>query len=125
MKILLMLAGLNAAISIGLGAYGWHNLGDMPDVRSIFMMGSQYQMWHALGLMGTALLMNVGGPRRALAVIGAMFQGGIILFSGTLYAFGLANIIPVAGAAPIGGALFILAWLGLVWVGITWQKSKI
>jgi len=124
MKILLALAGLNAAISIGLGAYGWHNLGDVPDIRSVFMMGSQYQMWHALGLLGLALLLNAGGPKRALLIIGAMFQAGIILFSGTLYAFGLINIIPVSGAAPMGGGVLILAWLWLAWVGARWKTAR-
>ncbi|MDH3335195.1 MAG: DUF423 domain-containing protein [Rhodospirillaceae bacterium] len=124
MKILLALAGLNAAISIGLGAYGWHNLGDVPDIRSVFMMGSQYQMWHALGLLGVALLLNAGGPKRALLAIGAMFQVGVILFSGTLYAFGLINTIPVSGAAPVGGGVLILAWLGLALVGLGWKKTN-
>ncbi|MCK4939692.1 MAG: DUF423 domain-containing protein [Rhodospirillaceae bacterium] len=125
MKILLFLAGLNAAISIGLGAYGWHSLGDTEAVRDIFMMGSQYQMWHALGMVGVAILLNAGGPRRTLLAVGGLFQLGIILFSGTLYAFGLLDVLLVAGAAPVGGAVLILGWLTLAWTGLRWKKAGI
>ncbi len=125
MKILLFLAGLNAAISIGLGAYGWHNLGDVESIRDIFMMGSQYQMWHALGMMGVAILLNFDGPRRTLLIVGGLFQLGIILFSGTLYAFGLMNVLLVSGAAPIGGGVLMLGWLTLAWTGIRWKKTDI
>ena len=123
MKILLFLAGLNAAMSIGLGAYGWHNLGDAEAIRDIFMMGSQYQMWHALGMVGVAILLNSGGPRRTLLIIGGLFQLGTILFSGTLYAFGLMNVLLVEGAAPVGGGVLIVGWLMLAWTGLRWKNQ--
>lgn len=124
MKIILFLAGLNGAMAIGLGAYGWHNLGDMPDIRDIFMMGSQYQMWHGLALLGTAILLNAGGPKRLLIGVSGLFQVGIILFSGTLYAFGLLNIIPAEGAAPLGGIMLMLGWLLLGLAGWRWNKNS-
>ena len=113
MNIWLLLAGLNAALSVGAGAYGWHALGDTPDIRDIFMMGSQYQMWHALGLMGVGLMIRTvqdGWPAKALHTAGAFFMLGIFLFSGTLYSFGEFMIVPVEGAAPIGGVLMMAAW---------------
>ena len=110
MNIWIFLGGLNAALAVAAGAYGWHALGDTPDIRDIFMMGSQYQMWHALGMLGVGLLLILG-PSRALTIAGASFQVGIVLFSGTLYSFGQFMIVPVEGAAPFGGGLMILGWL--------------
>ena len=120
MNIWLLLAGLNAALAVGAGAYGWHSLGDTPDIRDIFMMGSQYQMWHALGLMGVGLMIRTsepGWPAKALHAAGVFFTLGIFLFSGTLYSFGEFMIVPVEGAAPIGGVLMMAAWLILGVVG--------
>lgn len=112
MNIWILLCGLNAALAVGAGAYGWHALGSTPDIRDIFMMGSQYQMWHALGMLGVGLLLN-HAPSRALAIAGACFQVGIVLFSGTLYSFGGLMLIPIEGAAPFGGGLLMAGWLVL------------
>lgn len=112
MNIWIFLGGVNAALAVAAGAYGWHALGPTPDIRDIFMMGSQYQMWHALGLVGVGLLLN-HAPSRALSFAGACFQVGIVLFSGTLYSFGEFMIVPVEGAAPFGGGLMIVGWLVL------------
>jgi len=119
MNIWILLAGLNAALAVAAGAYGWHSLAETPDIRDIFMMGSQYQMWHALGLMGVGLMVRSAASAlatKALHVAGAFFQLGIFLFSGTLYSFGELMIVPVEGAAPFGGGLLMAAWLIL---GIT------
>lgn len=110
MNICILLAGLNAALAVAAGAYGWHALGDTPEIRDIFMMGSQYQMWHALGLLGVGLLLN-HGRSKALTLVGICFQAGIVLFCGTLYSFGGLMVVPVEGAAPIGGGLLMLGWL--------------
>ena len=122
MNIWILLGGLNAALSVAAGAYGWHSLGDTPEIRDIFMMGSQYQMWHALGMLGVGLMLD-RRPSKALAVAGAFFQVGIILFSGTLYSFGEFMIVPVEGAAPFGGGLLIAAWVILGIAGGRQLKS--
>ncbi|MCW8915150.1 MAG: DUF423 domain-containing protein [Magnetovibrio sp.] len=120
MNIWLLLAGMNATLAIAAGAYGWHSLGDTPDIRDIFMMGSQYQMWHALALVGVGLMIhNTATPMatKALHTAGIGFQLGIFLFSGTLYSFGEFMIIPVEGAAPIGGFFLMAAWMIMGIVG--------
>jgi len=126
MNIWIFLAGLNAALAVGAGAYGWHALGDTPEIRDIFMMGSQYQMWHALGMMGIGLMISRTSslqPNTALHVAGGFFQIGTVLFSGTLYSFGALSMVPIEGAAPFGGGLLILAWLILGIKGCSSFKS--
>jgi len=116
MNIWIFLAGLNAAMAVAGGAYGWHALGGTPDIRDIFMMGSQYQMWHALGMMGVGLMI-AQQTSKALHLAGGLFQVGILLFSGTLYSFGGLSLVPIEGAAPFGGGLLVTAWLILGIVG--------
>ena len=116
MNIWILLGGVNAALAVAAGAFGWHTLGDVPEIRDVFMMGSQYQMWHALGLFCVGLLANAR-PTRILDGAGVCFQAGIVLFSGTLYAFGGLNFVPIEGAAPVGGVLLMLGWLVLGIVG--------
>lgn len=106
----ILLSGINAAMAVAMGAYGWHALGDVPEIRDIFMMGSQYQMWHAIALLGVGLLLSKGA-NKSLTVAGIFFQAGIVLFAGTLYCFGGLSIVPVNGAAPFGGGLLMLGWL--------------
>lgn len=110
MNIWILLSGVNAAMAVGMGAYGWHALGDTPDIRDVFMMGSQYQMWHAIALLGIGILLG-HGPNKSLSIAGVLFQVGIVFFAGTLYSFGGLMIVPVNGAAPVGGGLLILGWL--------------
>lgn len=127
MKILVILAGINGAMAIGAGAYGWHSLGDTPDIRDVFMMGSQYQMWHAIALLGTGLLASLhadGAGSRLALIAGGLFQTGIVLFCGTLYAFGTLNIVPVEGAAPVGGWMLMGGWLALSVFGARYMKRR-
>lgn len=122
MNIWILLAGINGALAVVAGAWGWHDLGDVPEIRDIFMMGSQYQMWHAIAMLGVGLVMH-HAPAKALHIAGGFFQLGIVSFSGTLYSFGAFSMVPLEGAAPVGGGLLIIGWLILGFVGARRLKS--
>ncbi|PCI38954.1 MAG: hypothetical protein COB46_10010 [Rhodospirillaceae bacterium] len=122
MNIWILLAGINAAMAVGMGAYGWHALGDTPDIRDVFMMGSQYQMWHGMALLMVGII-SARFPHKSFTITGILFQAGIVLFVGTLYSFGGLMIVPVTGAAPVGGGLLILGWLILGVQGARHFKS--
>jgi uncharacterized membrane protein YgdD (TMEM256/DUF423 family) len=113
MRVWLFLGGLNGLFGVAAGAYGWHLLEVDEGPRQIFMMGVDFQMWHALALLGVAWLSDRRhrGNSLPMSLAGGAFTLGIILFSGTLYAFGATGEIPVPHAAPIGGGLLILGWL--------------
>ena len=119
------LGALNALIAVGAGAYGWHAIDADDAGQAIFMMGSQYQMWHGLALIGTGLMGNafpVVARRAAWAAV--LFLLGIVFFSGTLYAFGLLGIVPVPHLAPIGGAALMAGWALMVWAGFSTSRGN-
>lgn len=117
----LIIAGLFGGSAVGAGAYGWHSLGENEATRQIFMMGVDYQMWHALALLGVAWV----STRREFAssklplLAGIAFSLGIVLFSGTLYLFAIVGYVMIEGAAPVGGYLMMAGWLTLMVCG--WQ----
>lgn len=119
----LILAGLNGAMAVAMGAYSWHSLGSDANAREMMSFAVTYQMWHALALLGIATLAGRGAGWLVQAA-GGLFMGGIVLFSGTLYALGLTGLVPVVYAAPIGGGMMILAWLLLAVAGTAalWKR---
>lgn len=117
---LLAIAAIVAAIAVGLGAYGAHGLAVEPSILRIWETGVSYQMWHALGAIAAALLANTrsGHSAKILRLAGWAFLVGAGLFAGSLYWFVLNGIVPVPGAAPLGGIMMIVGWLALAVVAL-------
>ena len=119
MALWLGLAGLNGLIAVAAGAYGHHALAGLdPYFRDSFATGVDYQMWHALALLGVAWLADRRPGGYAAAAAGALFSLGIVLFSGSLYHLGLTQVTLVVGAAPAGGMLLMAGWAALVWAAL-------
>jgi len=74
-----------------------------------FKTAAQYQMYHALALIGVGLLMQ-SNTSRLLNVTGWSFLLGILLFSGSLYVLTLTGIRILGAITPIGGVLFLVGW---------------
>jgi len=112
---------LLAGLAVALGAFGAHGLKKMVDEQSVevFKTGVQYQFYHALALIVTALLSQKFSNRQ-LNWAGNLFIAGIILFSGSLYAITAFKTIPaevpkfIGPITPLGGLLFIAGWLFLL-----------
>lgn len=106
-------AALLAAVAVSLGAYGAHGLHVDESIKRIWETGVAYQMWHALAAFAAAWMATrrSAGAAKAAKIAGWLFLIGSILFSGSLYWFVLAGIIPVPGAAPTGGISMIVGWL--------------
>lgn len=117
MKFWLFLGAVNGLVAVAAGAYGWHSLAADDGGRAIFAMGVDYQMWHALALIAVAWLASGNGGLPA-TIAGWAFTIGIVLFSGTLYAFGVTGSIPLGGAAPAGGVLLMAGWAALAWIAL-------
>lgn len=119
-RLWLFLGALNGLISVAAGAYGRHGALE-PAGREMFTIASQYQMAHGLALLAVAWLASREPAGRRLSVstvAGAGFALGIVLFCGSLYAFGVTGLVPVTGAAPAGGWLMMAGWLALMWAAI-------
>jgi uncharacterized membrane protein YgdD (TMEM256/DUF423 family) len=113
-QLFLFLGALNGLVSVAAGAYGRH--GPFDDyAREMFAIGAQYQLGHALALIGIAwLATRPESCRRLMLAAGVAFALGIVLFSGTLYWFAITHALPFAGAAPAGGILLMAGWLAVM-----------
>lgn len=114
---------VSAAAAVLAGAFGAHALRSSlaPKLLAAFETAARYQMFHALALLGVALVL---GQRRhpAVARAGWLFLAGTVLFSGSLYALALTHAyalgpfrIALGVATPLGGLCFIAGWLSLAW----------
>lgn len=112
--LFLFLGALNGLVAVAAGAYGRH--GPFDDYgREMFAIASQYELTHALALIAVAWVASRPESCRRLALVaGTAFALGIVLFSGTLYWFGITRDLPFTGAAPTGGFLLMAGWLALM-----------
>ena len=113
---LIALGALNAAIAVGAGAFAAHGLRGRLDPRAleVFETGARYQMYHAVAIILTGILASSGAIRGAQTA-GWIFQAGIVLFSGSLYALALAGTRGLGVVTPVGGVAFLAGWLWLAW----------
>ncbi|MEX1232584.1 MAG: DUF423 domain-containing protein [Planctomycetaceae bacterium] len=74
-----------------------------------FKTGAEYQMYHALALLALGVLTQ-HRPSRWATCAGWSFVGGIVLFSGSLYALSVTGETKWGMVAPIGGMLLIIGW---------------
>lgn len=116
LRTLLMLAAFFGFTGVALGAFAAHGLKGRlsQEYLAIFQTGVQYQLIHALALLGVAVLANAL-PGRLMAWSGGLFALGILLFSGSLYALTLGGIPRLGIVTPFGGLAFLAGWacLGL------------
>ena len=100
-------------LGVALGAFGAHGLRPwLPLQRiTIFETAVRYHMFHALALLGVALLMGLYPERiRGLRRAAISFTLGIVLFSGGLYGTALSDFLPFRYMVPVGGVVFLVGW---------------
>lgn len=112
-SIFLFFGAVGAFIGVGMGAFGAHGLKGVlsPEMLSVYQTAVSYQMWHALGLVGIALIRRHSPESRLLKWAGWLMFTGIVLFSGSLYLLPLLDIHWLGMITPFGGASFLAAWL--------------
>ena len=116
-RLLLQLAGLFGALGVAIGAFGAHALHDTL-VRAgrldTFETAVRYQFYHALALLAIGTLWAARPELRALGTTGVLWAGGIVVFSGSLYALCFTGITKLGAVAPIGGLLLLGGWVSLL-----------
>jgi len=122
-----ILGSFAAFFGVAAGAFGTHALTLILDPRSlsIFQTGAQYQMYHALALIGLGVWTNYLFQHSSTEPpywIGWAFFMGILLFSGSLYAVSITGIKFLGAITPIGGVSFLVGWLGFAWQA--WKTSR-
>ncbi len=114
-KLFVAFAAVFGAIGVATGAFGAHGLEDRLDAHAlqVWQTASEYQMYHALALLGTAWLAHQA-PSTSVTVAGWCFIAGILLFSGSLYILALTDASWWGRITPFGGLSFIVGWIALV-----------
>jgi len=121
-------AGVNGLIAVAMGAFATHGLRASLDPVALAWVetASRYQLWHALALLGTALLLSQPGLARHRCLIRAtawLFLAGIVLFAGSLYLLALTGIRPFAWVTPFGGVALIAGWAALAVLGVRYWRA--
>ncbi len=106
---LLLLGSLFAFFAVALGAFGAHGLRTIlsPEYQQVFETAVRYHFFHSLAI----LICGAAAARLPGAVTaGRLFGIGILLFSGSLYAFTLTGVSLFGMITPIGGIFFLAGW---------------
>ncbi len=122
-RVFLIFAGLFGATGVAAGAFAAHGLSALVEPRlvGIFVTAAQYQMIHAVALLGLAMLSTFKFFRTWSVIAGLLFVTGILIFSGSLYLRVLYDLPRLGAITPIGGFAFILGWLAL---GISGWRAR-
>lgn len=118
-KLMLAAGAAYGFLAVALGAFGAHALKARlgGEMLAIWRTAVEYHFWHALALLLVGIL-ALQRPGTALAVSGAAFAAGVLIFSGSLYALALSGERALGAVTPIGGVLFLCGWAALLWAAI-------
>lgn len=120
------IAALIGAIGIMLGAFGAHGLKKVVSEAQVltFETGVCYQMYHAFFLLFIGISSYFSDKTKKTVMYLVLF--GMFFFSGSIYLLTFKDLISInlrfiGPITPIGGLLFIIAWL---YAGIQAYKCK-
>lgn len=110
----ILLAAVNGFLAVAAGAFGAHGLKEVltADRLDVFEVAARYQMYHALAILLTASL-SMRMPAASLNWACILFQLGIVLFSGSLYALSITGVSELGIITPFGGLALLGGWAAL------------
>ena len=118
MPFFIIAGAINAFLAVAFGAFGAHALKEKLSEKylAIWETAVQYQMYHAIGLIVIGILMSssIIGNVSQLSWAGYLMLAGIIVFSGSLYVLSLSGIGILGAIPPIGGVMFLGAWIMVI-----------
>lgn len=107
------IGAVGMGLAVVLGAFGAHALkGRLDDyAMGVYDKAVFYHFLHALGLLLASTFTRLGAiSRPAGERVSWLLAGGILLFSGSLYALALSGVRTLGAVTPLGGLCFIAAW---------------
>lgn len=110
---IILAAAILGAMAVLIGAFGAHGLAQTAITAKAlksFHTGVEYQFYHVIALLFVGIWYQ-HKPSERLKIVAWLFIAGILLFSGSLYAYVLTGIRQFAMITPIGGITFVIAWL--------------
>ena len=111
----IVLAGLfSCFIAVLVGAFGAHLL--MPTLLengrvSTFETASRYHFYHSAALLVLGFSKKNSVLSKTTQWVFLFLLMGIVVFSGSLYLLSITSIAMYGAITPIGGLLFLIAWL--------------
>lgn len=118
------IGAINGALAVMAAAFGAHGLEGRVAEGSItarqfggFETGAKHHLYHAIALVlvGLAHRQAPNGAARPISLAGWIFLIGIVLFSGSLYLYGIFGMTALIWLTPIGGLANIIGWLVLAY----------
>ena len=101
-------------LSVIIGAFGAHLLENIiGEKMDVFKTAVKYQMFHSLAIIIVGILAKLFNIDLILTYY--LFFSAIILFSGSLYLISIVKYSFLGLITPIGGTLFILGWITLLY----------
>lgn len=91
---------------VGFGAFGAHGVSD-PKAQDWLKTGALYGFVHVLAVFATAQLGSRPAPW--------LFLGGVVIFSGSLFAMAMGGPRILGAITPIGGLSFMAGWAAIAW----------
>lgn len=115
-RFFLIIAAVSGFFAVIIGAFAAHGLRQTLTAQALEVVktGVQYQMYHALALLGVALWLSHKPEAQGLKAGGLAFILGSLLFSGSLYGLALGAPRWLGPITPLGGLCFLLGWLLLL-----------
>lgn len=107
---------LLAGTGVVLGALGAHGLRGRLGTQALlgWETAVQYQLVHAVALLALAALAGSLGRPAWLGRGVVLITAGVVLFSGSLYLLAMGGPAWLGPVTPLGGALLILGWAGVL-----------
>jgi uncharacterized membrane protein YgdD (TMEM256/DUF423 family) len=114
------LASMLMLLSVAVGAFGAHALKDFfvefPQREDWYQTATQYLMFHSLAILSVAFFALTQDAERTQIklkkIIWVMFIAQFF-FSGSLYMLTFTGLRVFAFFTPVGGLLYLVAWLRL------------
>ena len=113
-----LVAGIIGFLGIALGAFGAHAL------KALLLAHQMLEVWNTAvlyHLIHAPVLLWLAGRKTISTLAVSLFAGGILLFSGSLYALALTDLHGLGAITPVGGLLLMAGW---GWIAFAAYRSE-